>query len=175
MNAKRILIPIDVAACPTEIFPRINEFANEPGADITLLHVSALNVTCPENRLYVDLEQEVQTTLKKLRSMFITPCLRTQISSRIGKPAPEIVAFANELQADLIVLTCRAGRRRFRFFGTHIVETVVRNAPCAVQVLRVKSQVDLTVQFGKGNEVVADVDVARASWRPENGYAPIQI
>jgi len=175
MNAKRILIPIDVAACPLEIFPCINKFANEPGTEITLLYVSKLNVICPENRLYVELEQEVQTMLEKLRSTFITPCLRTQISARIGKPASEIVALAKELQSDLIVLTCRAGRKQLRFFGTHIVETVVRTAPCAVQVLPVKSRVDFTVQLGKGNEVVADIDIARRPWRPENVYAPIEI
>jgi nucleotide-binding universal stress UspA family protein len=173
MNAKRILIPIDVAACPLEIFPCINEFANEPGAEITLLHVSRLNVICPENRFYVELKQEVQTTLEKLRSTFITPCLRTQISSRIGNPASEIVALANELRTDLIVLTCRAGQRRRRIFETHIVETVVRNAPCAVQVLRVNSRVDFIVQFGKGEKVVANTEIARASWRPENIYASL--
>jgi hypothetical protein len=44
-----------------------------------------------------------------------------------------------------------------------------------VQVLPVKSRVDFTVQLGKGNEVVADTDRPRASWRPENEYAPIHI
>jgi nucleotide-binding universal stress UspA family protein len=171
MNARSVLVPIDIGACPLEIFPFINEFGNETGASITLLHVSTLNVICPENRLYIEVAQETQRTLEKLHSIYIAPCLQIQISASMGNPASEIVARADELQAEMIVLSRRAGRRRRRFFETDVVEKVVRAAPCAVRVLRVNSSVDFTIPFWKEEEIAPDFEVARPSWSVANRYS----
>ncbi len=156
MSPRTVLIPIDLASCPLEIFPFINSLAGGTNARVTLLHVSKVNVASPENRLYNELAQEIQASLRKLDAIFLHPRLETRLAGRLGRPEAEIVMEAAESGAELIVLTCRAGRRRRRFFETDVLERVLQTAPCAVRVLRVNTGVD----FSSRTELAPDRKVA---------------
>ena len=55
---------------------------------------------------------------------------------RLGHPAAEIVAFAEEKKADAIVIATH-GRRGFsHFFFGSVAERVIRTAPCPVLTIR---------------------------------------
>ena len=158
MKAKNILVHIDVTECPLELFSFINGAVKEEPTAVTLLHVSRLNVAAPENRLYVEVEQEIRSLLLRLKSEFINPGIDLTVCVRSGKPAREIVAQAAASESDLIVLTNHFGHRRKRLFGTDIVEQVVASAPCPVRVLRVNSRMD-----------------CHARWMPADaGFAPAE-
>jgi nucleotide-binding universal stress UspA family protein len=161
MKARNILLPIDVAACPLEVFSFVNQYANEETVRLALLHVSKLNIVAPENRLYAEIEQEVRAVLSRLRHEFVSPRVESDICVRFGKPASEIVTEATESNSNLIVLTSHSDRHR-RFFQTDIVDQVIRRAPCLVRVLRVNSRIDCATQWRLPNEELAGANRAPA-------------
>jgi nucleotide-binding universal stress UspA family protein len=55
---------------------------------------------------------------------------------RIGKPGDEVPAFAEEKDADLIVIGTRGRTGLGRLFVGSVAESVLRRAPCAVLVVR---------------------------------------
>jgi nucleotide-binding universal stress UspA family protein len=144
MKTRNVLIPLDVAACPLEVFSFVNETAKEEGTAVTLLHVSKLNVAAPDIRLYVEMEEEIQKLLLRLKTDFVSPRVDSNFCVRWGRPAREILAQAAEASSDLIVLTNCSGHRRKRLFKADIVSEVIAGAPCPVRVLKANSRFDFT-------------------------------
>jgi nucleotide-binding universal stress UspA family protein len=62
---------------------------------------------------------------------------------RIGKPAPEILALASEVGADLIFIGSHGKTGVERLVLGSVSERVVREAGCAVMVVRSKSYADI--------------------------------
>ncbi len=141
MKAGNILVPTDIAACPLALFSFLNEYANDGFAKITLYHVSKLNVAPLENRLYAEVEREIEKVLLRLQAAFLHPQIDTDICVSAGKPAREIVAQAESTKSDLIVMT-RSSTHRKNLFRADVVKQVVDRAPCPVCVLRVGVQID---------------------------------
>ena len=73
MKPERILLPIDTAKCPLEIFAVANGFACRPEVRVILLHVVNLNIVAPENRVYEELGREVYSHLDRLAQRYIHP------------------------------------------------------------------------------------------------------
>src|SRR4029079_15403566 len=75
------------------------------------------------------------------------------VHARIGKPAPEILAHAEEVGADLIIvgsrLRSRLGSRRparlERLIPGSTSQHVMREAGCAVEIARAKRYPDVTL------------------------------
>jgi nucleotide-binding universal stress UspA family protein len=147
MNPQRILLPIDVAKCPLEVFEMVNGFARSPGVTAILLHVLELNIFASENRVYEELGYEAAVHLGRLARAHLHPRITIVIHVRRGRLAEEILAEARVAQADLIVLP--AGRPSF--WKRHVastVEEVTRNAPCAVLVPNMKTLFDCHQAWG---------------------------
>jgi nucleotide-binding universal stress UspA family protein len=104
MKPQRILLPIDTAQCPMEVFAAVNGFACRPEVTVILLHVVNLNIVAPENRVYEELGREVYSHLCRLADKYIHPFASTAVRVRAGHPEEEILAEAAEQKADLIIL-----------------------------------------------------------------------
>jgi nucleotide-binding universal stress UspA family protein len=90
-----------------------------------------------ERRLYEQIEEESRELLRKL-SWRVKAAGGTVAGThlRMGQVALEIVALAEELQADLIVMGCRGlGGVRRALMGS-VSDSVVRHAHCPVLVVR---------------------------------------
>jgi nucleotide-binding universal stress UspA family protein len=166
MNARNILVPLDIAACPQEVFSLLNDCQNEGAANVTLLYVSRLNVLSPENRLYVELEQEIQAILLRLKAEFVNPRVDASVCVRSGRPAHEIVAQAAASKSDLIVLTNNVHHRRKRLFNTDIVDQVIATAPCPVRVVRVDSRLNFRTDWTPIDKELATRNCAPALLAP---------
>lgn len=138
---KRILVPVDFSDCSRKAMQYAVPFARQFGATISLLFVVQpympisdmvpLDVEEIESRMRETGESEL-ATLKAS----IDPDVKAETTVRLGNPHLEIVRAAQELPADLIILSTH-GRTGF----SHVLmgsttERVVRHAKCPVLVLR---------------------------------------
>jgi nucleotide-binding universal stress UspA family protein len=161
MKPERILIPIDVAKCPLEVFNVVNGFVERPGVTVILLHVVNLNIAAPENRVYAELGREADAHLKRLAEICVNPRASILTRVRFGKPAQEIVAAAKEENVDLIILPRYRGsfwKRIFAFFAPQIVQKVIREAPCGVCLVTVKTRFNCSKEWSWAREVAIAAD-----------------
>ena len=107
MSLERILVPVDIAKWPVEVFSVANTFAKHPSATVTLLHVVTLNIAAPEKGVYEQLGRDAQWHLERLARGCLRPGITTVSRVRFGKPAEEILAEAADGNVDLIVLASK--------------------------------------------------------------------
>jgi nucleotide-binding universal stress UspA family protein len=170
MKPKRILVPIDIARCPLEVFDRVNAFAGRPGVTVILLHVVTLNIAAADNRVFEELGREAGWYLERLARKHVHPDASTLIHVRTGKAADEILAEARAEDVDLIILPTFGGslwkrgvsfwKRLFApIFPGMIVEKLARNAPCALLFMHAESRFNCEEKWGRpGNETDAASD-----------------
>jgi nucleotide-binding universal stress UspA family protein len=152
MKPERILVPLDVASCPVEVFRAVNGFAERPGVTILLLHVVNLNIVAPENRVYDELGRDADWHLKRLAGKCLNPGASILTRVRFGKPAEEIVVAAKEEDADLIVLPMHRGsfcKRMFTFLAPQIIQHVIQEAPCGVCLVEAKTRFNCEKLWGR--------------------------
>src|ERR1017187_10475802 len=145
MKPQRILLPIDTAKCPLEVFAVVNGFAWRPEVAVILLHVLNLNIVAPENRVYEELGREVYSHLDRLAHEYIHPFASTAVRVRAGQPEEEILAEAAEQKVDLIILPSWGpswwGRLTASWKSqsdaalSRSAQKIVRKAACAVSVV----------------------------------------
>ena len=166
MKPQRILLPIDTAQCPMEVFAAVNGFACRPEVTVILLHVVNLNIVAPENRVYEELGREVYSHLCRLAHKYIHPFASTAVRVRAGQPEEEILAEAAEQKADLIILPNWGPSwwARLASFWKHRpgptvsgwVQRIIRRATCAVSVVNAKTRFNCQKAWGQRGREVAD-------------------
>jgi nucleotide-binding universal stress UspA family protein len=80
------------------------------------------------------MQSEAASSLAHVKSQAQGVSLETAVLE--GKPATEILKFANEQGVDLIVLGTQGKRGIERFLLGSVAETVIRSAPCRVLVVK---------------------------------------
>lgn len=84
-----------------------------------------------------DIEEERRTTaMKAMEEQIKDPLNRTFRNVRFGDPGSEIVHFANEINADFIVMPSHGRTGISRLLLGSVAERVLRLAECPVLVLR---------------------------------------
>jgi nucleotide-binding universal stress UspA family protein len=139
---RRILVPISFSRTSGGAWRMACDLA---GVDTTLI---AVNVVTP---LYPDvvyanvgaaLQEQRAENEARLTAVTVSPGTRAvERQIRIGRPAQEIIAAAQETAADLIVLGVHGARRLDHFLADATVSKVIRDAPCHVLVARVPESV----------------------------------
>jgi nucleotide-binding universal stress UspA family protein len=104
MKPEKILVPLDTARCPVEVFARINALAQRGGVEVELLHVVNLNLAAPDRRVDDEVCAEAQWHLERLREEYVDAGAKVVTRVRMGRPGDEILAEAKEQEADLIVV-----------------------------------------------------------------------
>ena len=145
LRFKKILAPIDFSPASKNAINYALRFAEEFGADLTLLHVlepapSTNFVAIPGATTFCEID--FSTAEKNLRSAVASTrkakSERPSWKIRVGVPSHEIVEAAREADVDLIVIATHGytGWKHFCIGST--AERVVRAAPCPVLVVREK-------------------------------------
>jgi nucleotide-binding universal stress UspA family protein len=103
--------------------------AEEYGAELTMFHVveGTLDLTTPEAMVAARAEQ-----LDKLISDNQLKHLNVRTAVRCGNPYEEIVGYAKEVQAHLIVMTARGGDALDRAVFGSTTYRVIQLGPCPV-------------------------------------------
>jgi len=164
LKPERILLPIDTAKCPLEVFAVANGFTGRPEVKVILLHVVNLNIVAPENRVYEELGRDVYSHLCRLAREYIHPFASTAVRVRAGQLEQEILAEAAEQKADLIILPSWEPSWWARLTASwrsqpdttlpRWARNIVRRAACAVSVVTAKTLFNCERASGRqGHEV----------------------
>jgi|SRR5208282_262617 len=156
---ERILLPVDVAKCPLEVFELVNGFAKRPEVRVILLHVVNLNIAAPENRVYEELAQEALSYLERLADKYIHPIASTVAHVRTGRPAEEILAEAKAESVDLIIMPTSGPSFWSRLMGlcrrasnpivSPLAEKIIREAACDVVLVATKTHMNCEKAWGR--------------------------
>ena len=143
LRLKKILVPVDFSVASKNAFRHALRFAEDFGSDLTVLYVLApapAFARSPAGPGFA--ERDLLSAEKNLRALITSAQNRgieqAGFSVRIGVPSHEIVEFAKDADADLIVIATHGytGWKHFCIGST--AERVVRAAPCPVLVVREK-------------------------------------
>ena len=131
---QRVVVPMDGSPVAEGILPFIEQIAGPLDIEIILLHVVP-----PATLDAVAIAREVgnaQGYLEPLVASLKAKGVRAGARVRMGDPAREIVAAAQELKADMIAMTThgRGGVGRL-LFGS-VAEAVLRGSPIPVFLMR---------------------------------------
>jgi nucleotide-binding universal stress UspA family protein len=139
-----IVAPVDVTKSSVQGLEEAATWANELGSELHLLHV----VPDPTTQAWaveafgVDFEavandwiQKAQPVVDALASQLPLPAARVKTRVQMGRPGEQIVAYAQEHEAGLIVMPSGEHGRIARLLLGSVADYVVRNATCPVLVL----------------------------------------
>ena len=142
IKADRLLLPIDLAKCPLEIFPVANGFTKPFHGEIVLLHVLDRRRKGVSGDIgEIDLRR-AECYLERIGHDYLTPTIDASFRVRIGIPHEEIRAEAAAANTDLILLPTFAPSFWRRLGGFAYGETargLVGSAPCRVFVVDVRA------------------------------------
>lgn len=150
-----ILCAIDFSEASDRALLRALDLAAErPGTDLEVIFVTqplfpadAVDAIAGFNPK-VDIDAELQRlrahveacAVERVRAQGPIAIGRVRVHVRVGAPAEEIVQLAGDLDADLIVVATHGRRGAKRLLLGSVAESVVRNAPCPVLVVRDKAE-----------------------------------
>lgn len=138
LTKKSVLVPVDFSEISYEAIAPAKEFV-ESETSLTLIHVlTNLHPADPAamwNTLNDEQRKEkVKAFLgEKLGEMGYK---NVQIEIKVGDPSTQIIDFAKDIAADLIVIPCHCNKGISRFLLGSVAERVVRLSPCPVLVLK---------------------------------------
>ena len=141
----RILLATDGSEEAELATLRAVDLAERTDSELHVVHVGVLPTFLESypgtlgyyGKLYEQIEEESRELLREL-SWRVKVAGGTVAGThlRMGAVAVEIVALAEELGADLIVMGCRGRRGIRRAIEGSISDAVIRHAPCPVLVVR---------------------------------------
>ena len=143
MKLQRILVAINDSEPACWAVESAVDLAQQVGAQVTLLHVvtraRAIGAESdgPSAELLAELRRHGQQLLD-LEAKQVPAAVRGPTILREGKPSEEIIAVANELKSQLVVLGTHGRSRLSHLLLGSTAEAVIRQAPCAVLTVRKK-------------------------------------
>ncbi len=147
----RILLATDGSEEAELAAVRAVELAQRTDSELHVVHVGLVpsflasdpRMLAHDRKLYEQIEDESRELLRKL-SWRVKVAGGTVAGThlRMGEVDLEIVALAEELGADLIVMGCRGQRGIRRAIGGSISDAVIRRTPCPVLVVRALENVE---------------------------------
>jgi universal stress protein A len=141
LPVKRIVCPTDFSELSLQALRKAVDLAAHFGADIYLLNViSSSEFVADPEVILPNAEEEyrkaIEEKLSDIATRFASKGLHITTVVELGDPADQIVRFARDKQADLIVIaTHGATGWRHIAFGS-VAEKVVRFASCPVLTIR---------------------------------------
>lgn len=151
MSIKNILVPTDFSENAEVAFERAYDLALQLGARLYTLHVrdeSNLRIAIKEGLLDAgSTDEQLQEAVKRLTedrfSKLFAGVDRSQVQlehlSRRGDSDAAIIAYAKEIDADIIVVGRHGAGVMQNFLNTvlgSVAETVIKKSPCPVLVVR---------------------------------------
>jgi len=147
---KTIVCPVDFSEPSDHALAQAADLAEQSGAELLLITVvQPMPTVLPgDNTLMTGLHpiplflrEEAEERLKAMRERCCGAVLdRTSAHVALGVPFVEIVRFAREHQADLIVMGSHGRTGLEHLLIGSVAERVVRKAPCSVLVVRDKER-----------------------------------
>src|ERR1044072_9781374 len=147
MSIQIILVPVDFSENSQVAFEAAYDLALQLGAKLCVLHVqdeSTLRIAIKEDLLgQCSTDEELQAAVERLTEERLSKLLSSvdiskvaiEHTSRRGDSDREIVAYAREIEADMLVM----GRRGASIISTvlgSVTESVIKKSPCPGSCVR---------------------------------------
>jgi universal stress protein A len=140
--AQRLLVPVDFSDSSLRALRYAVDFAAKSKASLTIVHVVPadygwLGIGKEEFRdLDKSLQHQAAERLRAFADANVPGDLPANLEVRLGRPAEEIVAAANESKSDLIVLSTHGLTGLDRYLIGSVADRVARLSPCPVFLMR---------------------------------------
>jgi nucleotide-binding universal stress UspA family protein len=148
----KIVIPLDGSELAEGVLPHVVEVTRDRGSHVCLLTVAQStrvstsvlpDLLSPfdstqEERHHV--ERELTTYLETIARRLEPTAAEVQVSVRFGRPADEILTFADEVSADLIAMSTHGRSGISRWVLGSVADRVLHGAMCPVLIVRAKPQ-----------------------------------
>ena len=138
IKAGRLLLPIDLAKCPPEVFPVANDIVPPFKGEIVLLHVLDRRTNAVPFRGNGTNFRRAELLLDRIGNEYVRATVGTSVRVRVGTPHEEILAEASANDVDLILLPTFTPSIWRRLLGPRCAETarsLVAEAACRVLVV----------------------------------------
>ncbi len=140
MPAKKIVFPTDFSHCSDAALEYATILARALDATLLIIHAEEPPAAYGGGEMYYGLMEpdhaELQKMLQEIKPTDSKVPYEHRMLSRQGDPANQIVQFAKEEDADLIVLGTHGRTGLKRLLMGSIAEAVIRRAPCPVLVMK---------------------------------------
>ena len=136
---KHILVPLDNSPVDEAILQHIRLLAKLTGARLTLIHVADGFVARNQQRLKLDESEEMRDDrayLDRRVAELATEGFQVESILECGEPADRILALAEEQNCDLIAMSTHGHGFFSDLVLGSVAESVIRQAPCPVLVVR---------------------------------------
>lgn len=134
MHAKKIVFPTDFSTSSDAALEHAAGLARDMGARLLIVHVEEPPLAYGGGEMYYGVPEPDRSAIEKMLGKVKPHTAEVPYEHHllIGSPADEIVRFADEQSADLIVMGThgRSGLRRM-LMGS-VAEAIVRRANCPV-------------------------------------------
>jgi len=141
-SAEHVLAPVDFSSSSVRALRHAANLAAKSGGSLTVVYVVPadygwLGIGREQGeKLDKSLQRHAVSRLRKLAKTNVPKRVETLFEVRIGRPAEEIVAAANESKCDLIVLSTRGENGIDRYLMGSVADRVARTASCPVLLFR---------------------------------------
>jgi len=152
IKTDRLLLPIDLAKCPLEIFQLANGFTKPFDGEIVLLHVLDQRQNARRRDLDGIKLRQAQRHLERLGHDYLSPAVEASCRVRLGIPHKEILAEVTATKVDLILFPAFPPSIWKRLAGLVHGETVrnlVACAPCRIFVVDVQTRFNCFRRWAK--------------------------
>lgn len=140
---KRLLVPVDFSDCSKKALQYALAFGKQFGAELVLVHVVQPYVPVPEmaavdtQLILSRMRESAESELAKWRQA-VSDDVAVKSQLRVGRAHHEIVSAADELDADLILMSTHGRTGLGRALLGSVAEHVTRYAHCPVLTVREK-------------------------------------
>lgn len=144
IRLRKIVAPVDFSDYSTKALDYVRAFAGQFGAEVTLVHVVEPTVI-PDNfgivppsyeEVGAALIKAAEERLRKLTPSIASDASTVRVEVRSGRAPWEIVRVAEEVEADLIIITTHGYTGLKHVLMGSTAELIVRHAPCPVLTVR---------------------------------------
>lgn len=162
LDLRRILCPIDLSPRTQATLATASAVARARGAELRAFHVIPAQGPTATRRIG---SQQHQRLMSRLRAKLAEADLtydRIGAAARLGDPATEILRFAREMPADLIVMGAPSADRPERPDGP-VASVVVSRSECSVLTLPAAHPSSPSTNAGLFSRIVCGVDLVPSS------------
>jgi universal stress protein A len=138
MKVKKILVPVDFSKGQTHALSLATSLARDSGAKLFIAHVEEPTLAYTPGGAYYGVPSPQQEDLVHMLHEIVPPSedVEYEHQSLQGQPSEAIIAFAEEINADLIVMSTHGRTGISRVLMGSVAEAVVRHAPCPVITIK---------------------------------------
>jgi len=146
---EKILVPVHAMLRSDKALKKAREYAEERSAEMYLLHIIDLRLLDVvvtrygfmdrENELYEAMEENLIKSQQDFAEKYLEEIKSQEgninVNLRKGDPAKEIVKYAEEIGATIIIME-RLRKEATRLMFGSVLDEVLKTAPCHVLVLK---------------------------------------